>query len=398
MLIVMKFGGSSLANEKMVENAANIIINKSLGDNKIVAVVSAQGKTTDKLQAESLAINSIPSQRENDVLLSSGEQISMSLIAMKICSMGYDAISLTGWQAGIHTNDSHGNSTINYIDTHRLLKELNSGKIVIVAGFQGVDDEQDITTLGRGGSDTTAIALSAALNADECLIYTDVDGVYSANPQVVVNALKHQEISYEEMLEMSTLGAKVLHNRCVLMAKQNKVKFRVLSSLKSLSGTYVHDLTHNNAVTGVACDDNVSMINIIGIESGDAICKLFSVLAEKNIQVDVIIHSALSFVGVGVVRFSVSNNISETVAKLIEKNKDYIGFDKLIVEDNMAKISVIGLGMSDSCNIVSKMINALNKINIEAKYITTGQIKISAIILKTNAPEAQKAIHKTFFE
>ncbi|MEG1964922.1 MAG: ACT domain-containing protein, partial [Oscillospiraceae bacterium] len=180
--------------------------------------------------------------------------------------------------------------------------------------------------------------------------------------------------------------------------KQNKVKFRVLSSLKSLSGTYVHDLTHNNAVTGVACDDNVSMINIIGIESGDAICKLFSVLAEKNIQVDVIIHSALSFVGVGVVRFSVSNNISETVAKLIEKNKDYIGFDKLIVEDNMAKISVIGLGMSDSCNIVSKMINALNKINIEAKYITTGQIKISAIILKANAPEAQKAIHKTFFE
>lgn len=398
MLIVMKFGGSSLATDDKIENAANIIANSKLQGNQIVAVVSAQGKTTDELVSKGLNIASVPSPRENDVLISSGEQISMSLMAMKLNAIGCDAVSLCGWQAGIYTDDRFGNANITRIDTERVKSELDSGKVVIVAGFQGVSENNDITTLGRGGSDTTAIALAAALNADACFIYTDVSGVYTANPRVVEDAMKHADISYDEMLEMSTLGAKVLHNRSVLMAKRSGVKFEVLSSFDGQRGTLVHDFAQGKYVSGVVCDDNVAMINVIGIDSGEATCKLFSLLAQNNIQVDIIIRSPRSFDGLGVVSFSVAEKTVKSVLWLLNEKETELGYDHVYVEKDLAKISAVGSGIADSCIVASQMLSALNDLGLEPKYITTGEIRISVIIPKSRAAEAEKAIHSILFK
>jgi aspartate kinase len=319
-------------------------------------------------------------------------------MAMKLNSIGCSAVSLCGWQAGIFTDDRFGNANITHIDTLRIRDELEEGKVVIVAGFQGVNENNDITTLGRGGSDTTAIALAAALNADACFIYTDVSGVYTANPRIVEEAKKHDDISYDEMLAMSSLGAKVLHNRSVLMAKRSGVKFEVLSSFDGQRGTLVHDFAQGKYISGVVCDENVAMINVIGIDSGDATCSLFSMLADNNIQVDIIIRSPRSFEGLGVISFSVSANTVGNVIRLLNENETELNYDRLYIEEELAKISAVGSGIADSCVVASKMLAALNGIGLEPKYITTGEIRISVIIPKSRAPEAEKAIHSALFD
>ncbi|OQB24556.1 MAG: Aspartokinase [Firmicutes bacterium ADurb.Bin182] len=393
MLIVMKFGGSSLETNEKIGNAAKIIEDSKLQGNDIVAVVSAQGKTTDELIKKAESITALPSPRESDVLLSTGEQVSMSLLAIKLNSAGCRAVSLCGWQAGIHTDERFGNANITHVDTKRIREELEKGNVVIIAGFQGINNDNDITTLGRGGSDTTAIALTAALKADACFIYTDVNGVYTADPRVVEQARKHCDISYDELLEMSTLGAKVLHNRSVLMAKRSGVEFEVLSSFDGQRGTLVHDFAQGKYISGIVCDDNVAMINVIGIDSGEATCELFSLLAKNRIQVDIIIRSPRSFDGLGVVSFSVPANTAKSVIWMLNEKETVIGYDRLYVEEDLAKISAVGSGIADSCIVASKMLNALNEIGLEPKYITTGEIRISVIIPKTKAAEAEKAIH-----
>ena len=397
MLIVMKFGGSSLATADRIDNAARIIAKRRKEGDDVVAVVSAQGGVTDKLVKRGLETAENPSLRENDVLLSSGERISMSLMAMKLCSIGIDAVSLSGWQAGIHTDGKHGNASISYIDTERILAELASKRAVIVAGFQGINDAGDITTLGRGGSDTTAIALAAALHADSCYIYSDVRGVFSADPKTVGHAVKHEEISYDEMLEMSSLGAKVLHNRSVGMAKRSGVRFEVLSSFDGQRGTLIHDFSHENCVSGIVLDDNVAMVSAIGIDSGGATSKLFSSLAQNNIQVDTIIRSPRSDDIRGIVSFSVPGSSLKDVIGTINDKKEALEFERLEVEDNLAKISAVGTGMADGCGIAARMLVALNRIGIEPKYITTGEIRVSVIIKKASSEKAANAVHDEFF-
>ncbi|MEE0682362.1 MAG: aspartate kinase [Candidatus Gastranaerophilaceae bacterium] len=397
MLIVMKFGGSSLSTADRIDNAARIIAKRREEGDDVVAVVSAQGGVTDKLVRKGLETAESPSLRENDVLLSSGELVSMSLMAMKLCSIGVDAVSLSGWQAGIHTSGQHGGASISYIDTKRILAELEAKRAVIVAGFQGINDAGDITTLGRGGSDTTAIALAAALHADSCYIYSDVRGVFSADPKTVDHAVKHEEISYDEMLEMSSLGAKILHNRSVGMAKQSGVQFEVLSSFDGQRGTLIHDFSRENCVSGIVCDDNVAMISALGIDSGGATSKLFSFLAENNIHVDTIIRSPRSDGLRGVVSFSVPGSSLKDVISAINGKKGAVEFERLAVEDNLAKISVVGTGMADGCGVAARMLVALSRIGIEPKYITTGEIRVSVIIKKALAEVAANAVHDEFF-
>lgn len=397
MLTVMKFGGSSLATAEKVENAAGIIVKKAREGSDIVCVVSAQGKTTDELVKRAEEVAKAPSPRENDVLLSSGEQISMSLLAMKLCDMGYDSISLLGWQAGIHTDGRHGNASIKSVQTERIKRELGKGRIVIVAGFQGISSDDDITTLGRGGSDTTAIALAAALGADECCIYTDVKGVYSANPKVAPDAVKHDEMTYDEMLEMSTLGAKVMHNRSVSMAKKSRVGFEVCSSFDGERGTFIHDFAPEKTVSGIVCDGNIAMLTVEGIERGENTCRLFRLLAENGISVDVIIRSQLYDGGKGTVSFSVSETILPQVRALLEAHRGEIGYTKLSAETGLAKLSAVGSGLADSCLVASYMLSEMNKLGIDPKYITTGEIRISVIIPREMSISAERALNSAFF-
>ncbi len=393
MLIIMKFGGSSLATNEKIEHAARLIAHQRQAGNQIVVVVSAQGDTTDRLAEKAACMAGEPSLRECDVLLSSGEQVSMSLMAMKLSDMGCEAVSLCGWQAGIYTDNHHGNANITYIDTNRILDELSCGKTVIVAGFQGLGEDNDITTLGRGGSDTTAIALGAALKADACFIYTDVPGVYSADPRVVKDAVMHSEISYDEMLEMSSLGARVLHNRSVLMAKRSKLKIEVLSSDGKEPGTLVHELAPEKYVSGIVCDRDVAMISVIGVDSGETTCRLFKLLVENGVQVDIIIRSPSSFQGRGVISFSVIGTMVPKVQSLLRSNKLELKYEQMVVEENLAKISAVGSGLADSCIVASQMLLALSQLGLEPNYITTGEIRISVLIPEAFAAEAEKAIH-----
>ena len=397
MLIVMKFGGSSLATNDRIENVAQIIMNKVAEGNRVVVVVSAQGKTTDALIEKGKSVSDMVQPRENDVLLSAGEQMSSSLVAMKLNAEGCAAVSLLGWQAGIMTDANHGNASITDVNAERIISELDKGNVVVVAGFQGVDGENDITTLGRGGSDTTAIALAAALGADICYIYTDVSGVFSANPSVASDAVKHDEISYDEMLEMSSLGAKVLHNRSVSMAKRSGVEFEVRSSFDDKSGTKIRKFAAKKDVTGIVCDSNIAMITVSGIECGESTCRLFELLADKNIPIDVIIRSQGSDKSTGTVCFSVASHICGWVSDVINAKKDEIGFDLITAEYNMAKVSAVGLGLADSCSVAAVMLSELNALDIHPRYITTGEIRISVIIPRFMAQEAEKRLNSAFF-
>ncbi len=394
-LIVQKFGGSSVADKERLFNVAAIIADAYREGNRIVAVVSAQGDTTDDLLAKAAEITSSPSLRETDMLLSTGEQISASLLALAIGTMKLPVVSLNAWQAGIHSDSNYSNAKIKKIDTERILRELDSGKIVIVTGFQGINRFDDVTTLGRGGSDTTAVALAAVLKADKCQIYTDVDGVYTADPRKVPTAKKLKEISYDEMLELASLGAQVLHNRSVEMAKKYHVELEVLSSFDRIGGTIVREdvKVEKMLVTGVAKDTRVARISVIGLEDVPGVAfKLFSLMGQKNIVVDIILQS-IGRNGTKDISFTVSEEQLDQAVAVLE---EVYGKGKVSVEKDVAKVSVVGAGMETNAGVAAKMFEALYSVGANIHMISTSEIKISVLIDRKDADKAVSAIHEAF--
>lgn len=397
-LIVQKFGGTSVADTERVFNAARIITDTYKAGNNVVVVVSAQGDTTDKLIEKAAEINPQASKREMDVLLSTGEQISMSLLAMAILALGCPVVSLTGWQAGLKTDSSYGNARIKHIDTERLTTELDRHRIVIIAGFQGINKFDDITTLGRGGSDTTAVAFAAALGADLCQIYTDVDGVYTTDPRIDKNAKKLDEISYEEMLELASLGAQVLHNRSVEMAKRYNVNLEVLSSFKNIPGTKVKEVVNveNMLVRGVARDNDVARISVVGVPDEPGIAfRIFSLLARKKINVDIILQS-IGRDGTKDVSFTVSEGNLETTIDILKKNMGILKARDLVFDKDISKISIVGAGMASNPGVAAKMFESLYNAGINIQMISTSEIKVSVLIKQSEAEKAVCAIHEEF--
>lgn len=397
-LIVQKFGGSSVANAEKVFNVASRVIDAYNEGNKVVVVVSAQGDTTDDLIEKAKEINPSPSKREMDMLLSTGEQISISLLAMAIEKLGYPVVSLTGWQIGMKTDSSYGQARIKKIDAERLEMELDKNNIIVVAGFQGINKYDDITTLGRGGSDTTAVAIAAALHADKCEIYTDVDGVYSTDPRIVPNAVKLEEITYDEMLELASLGANVLHNRSVEMAKKYHVKLEVKSSFEKIEGTVVKEEVkmEKMLVRGVTRDNNVARVAIVGVEDQPGIAfKIFSLLGKKKINIDIIIQS-IGRDGTKDISFTVAEDALDEAIAVLEASKEDIKYRELLTKKDVSKVSIVGAGMVNNPGIASKMFEALYEASINIHMISASEIKISVLVDQVMSEKAVKYIHDKF--
>lgn len=399
-LIVQKFGGTSVADTERLRNVARIITDTYKAGNQVVVVLSAQGDTTDDLIEKAKEINPEGSNREMDMLLSTGEQISVALCAMAIKALGYPVVSLTGWQAGILTDTAAKNARIKKIDTERLEAELDQKRIVIVTGFQGVDRNQNITTLGRGGSDTSAVALAAALEADLCQIYTDVDGVYTADPRHVKGARKLDEVTYNEMLELATLGAQVLHNRSVELAKKYNVKLEVLSSFTGHPGTKVKGVAkrmEKTAVSSVAKDKDIARIALVGVpnEVGTSF-KVFSLLAQNHINVDIILQGIGHEEGKDIC-FTVAEGDLKKAAGLLESHKAELRFARLETNADIAKVSVVGSGMINNPGVAAKLFEALYDAHININMISTSEIKISVLVDKKDADRAVQAVHDKFF-
>ena len=396
-LIVKKFGGSSVADAERIFNVADIIIKDYENGNDVVTVVSAQGDTTDDLIAKALEINPAgPSKREMDMLLSAGEQMSCSLLAMAIEKRGYPVVSLLGWQAGFKTDSSYSRARIKKLEPERINAELAKKNIVIVAGFQGINKYDDITTLGRGGSDTSAVAIAAAMKADLCQIYTDVDGVYTADPRIVKSARKLKEITYDEMLELASLGAQVLNNRSVEMAKKYNVELEVLSSLERKEGTIVKEVTNMEKllIRGVAKDDNVARISIIGLADIPGIAfKIFNQLALKKINVDIILQS-VGRDGTKDITFTVSKDQCSDAENALKAMEGALKFSDLKTDTDVAKISIVGAGMEPHPGVASKMFEALFEQNINIQMIATSETKISVLIDAKDSKRAVIAVHE----
>ncbi len=397
-LIVQKFGGSSVADAQKVENVARRVTDTYKEGNSVVVVVSAQGDTTDDFLDKAAEINTAPSKREMDVLLSAGEQISMALLAMAIEKLGYPVTSLTGWQAGIKTTSNYSDARIRTIDTERLERELDMKRIVIVAGFQGINKYDDITTLGRGGSDTTAVALAAALHADKCEIYTDVDGVYTADPRIVPNAKKLTDVSYDEMLELASLGANVLHNRSVELALKYNVKLEVKSSFERVDGTVVKEVKNveKMMVRGVTRDNDVARISIVGIDNtpGKAF-RVFSLLAKAGINVDVILQS-IGRNDTKDISFTVTEKQLDDAVAVINENLEVIGAESVEFNKEISKVSIVGAGMISTPGVAAKMFEALYEAHININMISTSETKVSVLIDQKDAENAVRAIHDKF--
>lgn len=397
-LIVQKFGGSSVADAQKVENVARRVTHTYKEGNSVVVVVSAQGDTTDDFLDKAAEINTAPSKREMDVLLSAGEQISMALLAMAIEKLGYPVTSLTGWQAGIKTTSNYSDARIRTIDTERLERELDMKRIVIVAGFQGINKYDDITTLGRGGSDTTAVALAAALHADKCEIYTDVDGVYTADPRIVPNAKKLTDVSYDEMLELASLGANVLHNRSVELALKYNVKLEVKSSFERVDGTVVKEVKNveKMMVRGVTRDNDVARISIVGIDNtpGKAF-RVFSLLAKSGINVDVILQS-IGRNDTKDISFTVTEKQLDDAVAVINENLEVIGAESVEFNKEISKVSIVGAGMISTPGVAAKMFEALYEAHININMISTSETKVSVLIDQKDAENAVRAIHDKF--
>lgn len=397
-LIVQKYGGSSVKDAEHVFNVANRIVEAYDAGNDVVVVVSAQGDTTDDLIEKAKEINPKASKREMDMLLSTGEQISISLLAMAIEKLGRPVVSLTGWQAGFKTDSTYSNARIKRIDTERLRSELDKRKIIIVAGFQGINKFDDITTLGRGGSDTSAVALAATLHADICEIYTDVDGVYTADPRFVKNAKKLDDISYDEMLELASLGANVLHNRSVEMAKKYNVNMAVKSSLNKNEGTFVKGVNkvEKMLVRGVARDNDVARISLCGVEDvpGKAFT-VFALISKEDIGVDLILQS-IGNNGKKDISFTVKESDLDRVLALLDEHKDTICAEEIKYTSDVSKVSIVGAGMVNNAGVATKMFEALYNAHINISMISTSEIKISVLVDRKDAERAVNAIHDKF--
>jgi aspartate kinase len=401
-IVVMKFGGTSVGNADKIIKVAERVIKARDNGNDVIVVVSAMGDTTDDLINLASKISDVPNKREMDMLLSTGEQVSIALIAMAIKEKGYECISLTGNQAGIFTDEIHSNAKITHINNSRLLKELKNGKIVIVAGFQGITAGGDISTLGRGGSDTTAVALAAALNAEYCEIYTDVDGVYTADPNIVAQARKIDSLSYEEMLEMASSGAKVLHLRAVEFAKNHNVVLCVRSSFNENEGTWVMDdnkkieRMERPVVTGVTYDTNQIKITIFGLADKPGIAaKLFGEFALENVSVDLIVQN-VSEKGIATISFTVKNEDLNEAKRVIESLKKGLDFTEADIDSNVAKVSLVGAGMQTHAGVAAKMFEILAGENINIEMISTSPIRISCVIRKDKVKTAVKVLHSGF--
>lgn len=395
-LIVQKFGGSSVADAARMRNVAGIITETYKAGNDVVVAVSAQGDTTDDLIEKAREINPDASKREMDMLLAAGEQMSAALLAMAIEKLGFPVVSLLGWQAGVQTDSHYGMAKIKTVSSERLTAELAKRNIVIVAGFQGINKYEDVTTLGRGGSDTSAVALACALRADKCQIYTDVDGVYTADPRKVTGARKLDEITYDEMLELATLGAQVLHNRSVEMAKKYGIEIEVLTSLERKPGTIVKENAkmEKMLVRGVAKDTNVARISIVGLPDTPGVAfRLFDRLAQKKINIDIILQS-VGRDGTKDITFTVAGEqADEAMAALAD-----MGNANVVCDRDVAKVSIVGAGMETHPGVAAKMFEALYDKSINIQMIATSEIKVSVLIARSDADKAVQAVHDAFIK
>ncbi len=398
-IIVQKYGGSSVADAEKIKHVANRIVRTKEQGHDVVVVVSAMGKTTDELIALAKSISPNPPEREMDMLLATGEQVSIALVAMAIHELGHEAISLTGPQVGIITDSSFSKARIRHVNTDRIMESLRQGKIVVVAGFQGVTMDGHITTLGRGGSDTTAVALAAALGASVCDIFTDVDGVYTADPRIVRDARRIDVISYEEMLELASLGAKVLHSRSVELARKFNVPLRVRSTFSDDEGTRVIGETkmmEDIVVSGVAADKNQAKISLIGVPDRPGVAaKVFQTLSANNINVDMIIQNA-SIEGITDMSFTVAETELHKAIEVVKGLKEELNFKGVVWDRNVAKVSAVGIGMRSHAGVAARMFKALADCGINIQMISTSEIKISCVIEKQFADQAVRAIHDAF--
>jgi len=400
MLIVKKFGGSSVADKERIYNVAKRCIEEYQKGNDVVVVLSAMGKTTDGLLELAKDITPNPSRRELDMLLATGEQTSAALMSMAMGALGVPAISLNAFQVMMQTSSRYGNARFKKIDTQRIRHELENRKIVIVTGFQGVNKYDDLTTLGRGGSDTTAVALAAVLHADACEIYTDVEGVYTADPRIVPNARKISEITYDEMLELATLGAKGLHTRSVEMAKKYGVQLVVRSSLNNAQGTIVKEETDMESmlVSGVAVDKNTARIAVFGVKDVPGIAfKIFDLLAKNNINVDIILQS-IGGNGTKDISFTVAREDAQETVAILKEYKNRITAREIEVNDKVAKVSIVGAGMQSNPGVASRMFEALYNVGVNIRMIATSEIRITVLINEEDVDKAMRAVHDQFIE
>ena len=399
-LIVQKFGGSSVRDAQRIRNVAGIIAETYLEGNDVLVVLSAQGDTTDDLIAKAEEINSHPSKREMDMLLATGEQISVALCAMALESMGLPCVSLTAWQVGIQTTAVHGDARIKRIDSERVQAELDQHRIVLITGFQGMDRAGDVTTLGRGGSDTSAVALAAACRAKLCQIYTDVDGVYTADPRIVPNVRHLDEITYDEMLELASQGAGVLHNRSVELAKKFRVDLEVLSSLERKPGTKVKEVTkvEKTTIAGVAKDTSIARIALIGLRHNPGVAfQVFDLLSKHNINVDLILQS-IGREDSKDISFTVHEKDLEDAQAILTENQEVLCFDHIEVDGNIGKVSIVGAGLMTNCGMAARMFEALYEAGINIQMINTSEIRVSVLLDEGDVDRAVRAIHAKFFD
>lgn len=400
MIIVKKFGGTSVADKDRIFNVARRIVDDYKKGHEIVVVLSAMGKQTDILLNMAKNINPKASKREIDMLLTTGEQTSVALMAMALDALGVPAVSLNAYQVAMHTTSAYGNSRIKRIDTERINMELENKRVVVVTGFQGVNKMDDYTTLGRGGSDTTAVAIAASLHADACEIYTDVDGVYTTDPRIVQDARKLKEITYDEMLEMASLGAGVLHNRSVEMAKKYGVQLVVRSSLNNSEGTLIKEEVkmEKMLVSGVVADTNTARIAVIGLEDQPGVAfKLFNHLSRHDVNVDIILQS-VGRDGTKDISFTVNDNDLETAVETIERHRQgSLKCEKVDVEKDVAKVSIVGAGMMSHVGVAAKMFEALYDVGVNIKMISTSEIRVTVLINDKDIDRAMNAVHDKFF-
>jgi len=398
-LIVQKFGGTSVGSVEKIKNVANRVIEEAENGNEVVVVVSAMGKTTDQLVSMARDISGTPSKREMDMLLTTGEQVTISLLTMALIEEGHEAISYTGWQAGMQTESVHGNARILNIDASRIQAQLQEKKIVVVAGFQGNDVNGEITTLGRGGSDTTAVAIAAALNADRCDIYTDVTGVFTTDPRYIKGARKLQSISYDEMLELATLGAGVLHPRAVEYAKNYQIPLEVRSSMERESGTIIEEeatMEENLIVRGIAFEDSITRVTIYGLpQSLGALSTIFTTLAKNRINVDIIIQS-MTAEDTTNLSFSTKSEDTEAALIVLENNKEQLGFNRVETESGLAKVSIVGSGMVSNPGVAAEMFEVMANTGIQVKMVSTSEIKVSTVVNEKEMVKAVESLHEAF--
>lgn len=398
-LIVQKFGGTSVGSVEKIKNVASRVIEEVERGNDVVVVVSAMGKTTDELVSMAIEIAAVPSKREMDMLLSTGEQITISLLTMALLEQGQQAVSFTGWQAGMITEAVHGKARIAKIDPVRVQEALNVGKVVVVAGFQGVDEKDEITTLGRGGSDTTAVALAAALKANRCDIFTDVTGVFTTDPRYIPNARKLLSVSYDEMLELANLGAGVLHPRAVEFAKNYHISLEVRSSIEKESGTIIEEeasMEENLMVRGIAFEDKITRVTVVGLpHSLSGLSTIFTTLANHHINVDIIIQSVTAEDTTNL-SFSIKTEDTEEALRVLENNQSMLEFECVEIEQHLAKVSIVGSGMVSNPGVAAEMFAIMANTGIKVKMVSTSEIKVSTVVNETEMVKAVEALHTAF--